>query len=56
VTKLISASGFAFKGSGFYINDYGGRNSAAITDKSRDKPAESKPSACAGCPANKTAA
>jgi putative FmdB family regulatory protein len=55
VQKLISAAGFAFKGSGFYINDYGGRNSAAITDKSCGK-AESKPDACAGCPAKQSAA
>jgi putative FmdB family regulatory protein len=57
VTKLMSASSFAFKGSGFYINDYGGRNAAAITDRSSDaKASESKPSPCAGCPANKSAA
>lgn len=33
VKKLISASAFAFKGSGFYITDYNGRNAAAITGK-----------------------
>ncbi|WP_242372764.1 MULTISPECIES: FmdB family zinc ribbon protein [Anaeromyxobacter] len=57
VTKLMSASAFAFKGSGFYITDYNGRNSAAITGKS-DKP-ESKPEpkadACATCPAKQGA-
>ncbi len=74
VTKLISASSFAFKGSGFYVTDYGGKNPAAITgapdksekseksdkEKSDKKDAkESKPAkadACAGCPANKSAA
>ena len=69
VKKLISASAFAFKGSGFYITDYNGRNSAAITgrgeksekgdkgEKKADK-AEAKPKsdACASCPASKTAA
>jgi len=53
VTKLMSASAFALKGSGFYITDYGGRNSAAITGKA-DR-AEKKPD-CASCPASKTAA
>ena len=69
VTKVMSASAFAFKGSGFYITDYNGRNSAAITgradkaEKSSEKKPESKPSeskpkpdACASCPANKSAA
>jgi putative FmdB family regulatory protein len=70
VTKVMSASAFAFKGSGFYSTDYNGRNSAAITgrgeksekaEKSEKKPdskSESKPKAdaCASCPANKSAA
>jgi putative FmdB family regulatory protein len=74
VTKLMSASAFALKGSGFYITDYGGRNPAAITgrgekgeksdkaekaDKAEKKPeakAEAKSSACASCPAAKSAA
>jgi putative FmdB family regulatory protein len=56
VKKLMSASSFAFKGSGFYINDYGGRNAGAITDRSKDKAPEKKPAACATCPANKSAA
>ncbi len=42
VKKLISASSFAFKGSGFYITDYNGRNSAAITGRAEPK-SESKP-------------
>jgi putative FmdB family regulatory protein len=59
VTKLMSASAFAFKGSGFYITDYNGRNSAAITGKGEPKAEakceakpEAKTSACASCPAN----
>lgn len=44
VRKLISASAFAFKGSGFYITDYNGRNSAAITGKGEPK-ADPKPEA-----------
>ncbi len=65
VKKLISASSFAFKGSGFYSTDYDGRNSAAITGKGESKPeskpeakadAKPKPEACASCPANKSAA
>ena len=63
VRKLMSASAFAFKGSGFYITDYNGRNSAAITGKG-DKPekkaecakASPKSEACASCPAGKSAA
>ena len=63
VTKVMSASAFAFKGSGFYSTDYNGRNSAAITGRSEPKPksdakADAKPKsdACATCPANKNAA
>jgi putative FmdB family regulatory protein len=65
VQKVMSASAFAFKGSGFYITDYNGRNSAAITgkgDKGEKKKADScekaspKSEACASCPASKSAA
>ena len=63
VRKVMSAAGFAFKGSGFYITDYNGRNSAAITgkgDKKEKKPecsaASPKSDACASCPSNKSAA
>jgi len=42
VSKLMSASAFAFKGSGFYITDY--KNSAA---PACDKP---KGAGCSGCP------
>jgi putative FmdB family regulatory protein len=63
VRKVMSASAFAFKGSGFYITDYNGRNSAAITGKG-EKPekkaecakASPKSEACASCPAGKSAA
>jgi putative FmdB family regulatory protein len=63
VRKVMSASAFAFKGSGFYLTDYGGRNAAAITGKG-DKPekkadcaaASPKSEACASCPAGKSAA
>jgi putative FmdB family regulatory protein len=64
VRKVMSASAFAFKGSGFYITDYNGRNSAAITGKGEKKPeakaecktASPKSEACASCPASKSAA
>jgi len=68
VRKVMSASSFAFKGSGFYITDYNGRNKAAITGKGEPKSepktdatpkktdATSKSDACASCPAKKTAA
>jgi putative FmdB family regulatory protein len=60
VRKLMSASAFSFKGSGFYITDYGGKSPAHVTpgEKSESKPAEgscSTPStggACASCPSN----
>ena len=70
VTKLMSASAFAFKGSGFYITDYKGRNSAAITGEGRQgggrrrsrspsrSPTRSRSAevrACASCPANGSA-
>ena len=61
VRKLISASAFAFKGSGFYITDYGGKHQAAIRPKKGEK-AETKKcdgpksDGCAGCSAAKPAA
>jgi putative FmdB family regulatory protein len=56
VTKLMSASSFAFKGSGFYITDYGGKNSAAIRGSGETcEKKDSKPD-CATCPAGKSAA
>jgi putative FmdB family regulatory protein len=66
VKKVMSASAFALKGSGFYINDYNGRHSAAITgrgdeaeakpDKKADAKPEKKSEACASCPAAKSSA
>lgn len=59
VTKLMSASAFSFKGSGFYATDYGGKS--APTPKAEGK-AESggcdapKSEACAGCAHAKPAA
>jgi putative FmdB family regulatory protein len=59
VTKLMSASAFSFKGSGFYITDYGGKSAAHVTpgDKGEGKPAEkactpAAGGACASCPSN----
>jgi putative FmdB family regulatory protein len=67
VRKVMSASAFAFKGSGFYITDYKGPNAAATTGKG-DKSEKSgksgkaekkadcsapKSDACASCPASK---
>jgi putative FmdB family regulatory protein len=46
--RLLSTPGLHFKGSGFYITDYGkgGSKSASSTPaKSESKPAESKPAA-----------
>ncbi len=56
VRKLMSASAFAFKGSGFYITDYGGKSTACVNATPEKKgQGEGKPAACAGCPANKAA-
>lgn len=49
VKKVMSASAFSFKGSGFYITDYKNASSPA---PSCDKP---KSEACGSCP-SKTAA
>lgn len=61
VRKVMSASAFAFKGSGFYVTDYNGRSSAAITGKGEPKSeakgdAKPKGDACATCPAKNAAA
>ena len=68
VRKVMSASAFAFKGSGFYITDYKGRNSTGKGDQAEQKSekkgekkaecaaASPKSEACASCPAGKTAA
>jgi predicted nucleic acid-binding Zn ribbon protein len=47
VHKVMSASAFAFKGSGFYVTDYKKSGAPAC-----DKP---KSEACGGCPGNKAA-
>src|SRR5512145_2740122 len=61
VRKLMSASAFSFKGSGFYITDYGGKSAAHVTpgDKGEPKPAAAPACAtpstggsCASCPSN----
>ncbi len=49
VHKLMSASAFSFKGSGFYITDY---KHSSSSPPSCEKP---KSDACAGCPSNKAA-
>jgi putative FmdB family regulatory protein len=55
VRKVMSASAFAFKGSGFYVTDYG-RNRAAIAGKGEkvekpDKGADKKSDAKSECKA-----
>ena len=43
VTKLLSAPGIAFKGSGFYITDYAkGSSSASSPDSKADSKSDSK--------------
>ena len=62
VTKLMSASAFAFKGSGFYVNDYkkngkpNGKSEKA--EAKSESPACTKPKseACGSCPAGDKAA
>src|SRR6266480_4508806 len=46
LTKLISASGFQFKGTGWYVTDYArkGATESAETAKEKDKKPESKES------------
>jgi putative FmdB family regulatory protein len=64
VTKLMSASSFAFKGSGFYSTDYGRKqDGAARPDKGGGDKAGGeakceapKSDACAGCSQAKPAA
>jgi putative FmdB family regulatory protein len=50
VTKLMSASAFSFKGSGFHATDYCSKGASARPNRPE------KSSGCAGCPANKSAA
>jgi putative FmdB family regulatory protein len=60
VKKLMSASAFAFKGSGFYSTDYGGKSDATIrpdkSDKAEKKCDAPKTDSCAGCSHSKSAA
>ncbi len=52
VTKLVSAPGIQFKGSGWYITDYaGGSSSAAGSDKSAPKTSTSGSSTASSTPA-----
>lgn len=59
IKKLMSASAFSFKGSGFYITDYGGKSPSHIRPDHEAKPAKhdepkaAKNDACASCPAAK---
>jgi len=62
VKKVMSASAFAFKGSGFYTTDYAKSSGSGSKAKSGSK-AESKPAcdapkseACASCPSKDKAA
>src|SRR3954471_10537510 len=42
LTKLISASGFQFKGTGWYVTDYAKKSSNAGTDASKDSKTDSQ--------------
>src|SRR6266581_3560199 len=44
LTKLISAAGFQFKGTGWYVTDYARKGSGESTEASTDKKTESKES------------
>jgi putative FmdB family regulatory protein len=56
VRKLMSASAFSFKGTGFYVTDYGGKSGAHVTPGEKQPAAGKKPDACANCPASGAAA
>lgn len=49
VHKVMSASAFAFKGSGFYTTDYARKGSNGASESCKPKPAKSE--SCASCPA-----
>jgi putative FmdB family regulatory protein len=55
VTKVMSASAFSFKGSGFYATDYGGKSAAPPKAEGGTCDAP-KTEACAGCSHAKPAA
>jgi putative FmdB family regulatory protein len=42
LTKLISAAGFQFKGTGWYVTDYARKSSGESKDTSTDKKTETK--------------
>ena len=42
LTKLISAAGFQFKGTGWYVTDYARKSSGETKETSTDKKTESK--------------
>jgi putative FmdB family regulatory protein len=42
LTKLISAAGFQFKGTGWYVTDYARKSTGESKEKSSDKKTESK--------------
>ena len=44
LTKLISASGFQFKGTGWYVTDYARKGSGENTEAAKDTKTESKES------------
>src|SRR6185295_3086107 len=44
LTKLISASGFQFKGTGWYVTDYGRKGSGESSESAKDTKADSKES------------
>ena len=53
VRKVMSASAFSFKGSGFYVTDYKKQSSSPCETPKSEKP---KSEACASCPAKTAAA
>lgn len=54
VDRLLSAPGFQFKGSGWYVTDYAGKKNGGAP-KSESKPAESKPAESKPAPSTSTA-
>jgi putative FmdB family regulatory protein len=52
VTKVLSASAFAFKGSGFYITDYKSSGSSSSSDKKSSKSEKSEGSSSSEKPSS----
>ncbi len=48
LTKLISASGFQFKGTGWYVTDYGRKSSGEGTESPKDGKKDGKESSSNG--------